>query len=108
MEETNNTIEKTLKDSIVAMFGKMSRKGRMIFIGIVAIVIIKRPETLTWASAALYALPVIAITFLASLGTICQYKLDKVSSFSKQPRVIFKAKPEPDYNPDIPDSEHKT
>lgn len=74
---------------------KVSRKGRLILIGIVALLFIKQPETITWSNGFLNIFMIASIVWLVTYGTWCQFKFD----------MKYGEKPEPDYNPDIPDSE---
>lgn len=101
METTTSTeITSTPNADIIGvLLDKISRKGRLILIGIIAVVCIKRPEAITYASVAVYAIPIIAVTFLASLGTLSQHRLDMVTKVGKEGFIdlvkIKKEKPKP-------------
>lgn len=66
-----------IKANAAELFKKMSRKGRMMLIAIVAILYVPVPEVITYASAAIYIVPVIAISTIGITAIMVQYRLDK-------------------------------
>lgn len=79
-----------IKANVAEMFKKMSRKGRMMLIAIVAILYVPVPEVITWSSAALYIVPVIAISTIGITAIMVQYRLDKAGKDIELPLLKSK------------------
>lgn len=74
---------------------KVSRKGRLILIGIVTLLFIKTPEVITWPSVALYISMIASIVWLVTYGTWCQYKLDMKYGEKPEPEIDVEPPVEP-------------